>query len=225
MNDYRDRLKRGFFEVAVITVSILLAFALDRWWEGQLNAGSKQELISSLSLEFQAIEEALSSALRLHENRRDSARALSQLQASTIEDIDPEQISEYWYWTITPDETYPPSGALLSAISGGSLSLIDSEALKAKLSGWNDRLDDLTQTERVIADYTLREFWPSVSRTVVIPINNEDIGRETDQVILMPSTKNHLNLLSLGSDNAIYQVQELQREVVDILNLLDAEHE
>ena len=223
MKNYHDQLKRGFFEIVVITISILLAFALDRWWDRQLDAGSKEELVSSLVLEFETTAEELESAMRIHENRRKGAQSLSQLQTATIEETSPELISQYWFWAVSPDETFPPNGALLSAISGGRLSLIESETLKAKLAGWSDRLDDLAQTERVVAEYTLHEFWPSVVQDVVIPLNNEEIGRETDQVILMPSTKNHLNLLVLGSEVAIEQVRELQQEIDEILTLLEIE--
>jgi len=223
MKDYRERLERGIFEIVIITISILLAFALERWWDRQLDTGSREELVSSLVLEFEATAEDLKYALQTHESRRRGALALSQIQADTIESVDPDMISQYWYWAVTPDETFPPSGVLQSAISSGSLSLIGSEKLTSKLASWSDRLNNFTQTERVLADYTAQVFWPSVAQDVFIPLNKEKIGRETDEVILKPSTRNHLNFLVLGSDVAIGQVQELQQEVDEILELLKIE--
>lgn len=220
MKNYRKNIEQIFVEIAIITISILLAFALERWWDRQTDLRQKEELLSSLISEFEATAEELQSARQMHENRRTGALELSRLEASSIGETGPDQISQYWYWAITPDETYPPRGALFSAISGNRLSLVDSEDLKTRLAGWTDSLDNFRQTERVLAEYTLQVFWPGVARDVVLPLNKERIGRETDEVILMPATKNHLNLLALGSEVAIGQIELLQQEAGEILVLL-----
>ncbi len=221
----RERISQAIFEIAIITISILLAFALERWWDGKVDSRSRDELVSSLIQEFEAVEAELESALDTHRKRQRSASRLSELNEDTIADADPAKISEHWYWVVTPDETYPPTGALLSAINENRLTLLSNSALRSRLARWIDRLENLRQTERVLANYTLQTFWPSVAVDVVIPLNKESIGRETDDVILMPATKNHLNLLSLGSNVAIAQILSLQEEVTEILGLLQEEIE
>lgn len=225
MNFNRERINQAILEIAIITVSILLAFALERWWDKQVDTQSKRELVSSLIQEFEATEAELQSALTSHRNRHVGASKLSELDEKTIGDVDPADISQYWYWAVTPDETYPPTGALLSAINDNRLTLLGNSSLKSRLASWSDRLENFRQTERVLAEYTLQTFWPNVAVDVIIPLNKESIGRETDQVILMPATKNHLNLLALGSNVAIGQVETLQEEVTEILRLLQEETE
>ncbi|HWM27584.1 MAG TPA: hypothetical protein VNQ14_03925 [Woeseiaceae bacterium] len=223
MTDYKKRLEQALIEIAIITVSILLAFALERWWDKQIDLRQKGELVSSLIQEFEATAIELDSALTAHRDRQLGASELSQMQTSTIGNVSPDLISQYWYWVVTPDETYPPRGALNSAISGNRLSLIHNQALKSRLAGWSDRLENFRQTERLLAEYTLHEFWPDVATDVILPLNKESIGRETDEVILMPATKNHLNLLALGSNVAIDQIETLQKELTEILQLLQEE--
>jgi hypothetical protein len=221
----RKRVNQAILEIAVITVSILLAFALERWWDRQVDTRSKDELVSSLVQEFEATKAELQSARTAHSNRYRGASRLSELKEKTIGKVSPDDISQYWYWVVTPDETYPPTGALLSAINDNRLSLLRHANLKSRLASWNDRLENFRQTERVLAEYTLQTFWPHVAVDVVIPLNKEAIGRETDKVILMPATKNHLNLLALGSSVAIGQIEDLQTEVTEILRLLQEESE
>ncbi|MEM8982371.1 MAG: hypothetical protein AAGC71_05055 [Pseudomonadota bacterium] len=221
----RDTINQALVEVAIITVSILLAFALERWWDAIVDSRSRNELVVSLIQEFEATEAELQNALEMHQKRQVSVSALSALDAATIVNVDPAKISEHWYWAVTPDVNYPPTGALLAAINANRLTLLGSPGLRSSLAGWPNRLEDLRQTERVLADYTSQTFWPSVSADVVIPLNRERIGRETDAVILLPATKNHLNLLSLGSAVAIDQIMKLQQEVIEILRQLRDELE
>ncbi|MEM1176475.1 MAG: hypothetical protein AAGA33_13630 [Pseudomonadota bacterium] len=219
----RERVNQAVFEVAIITVSILLAFALERWWDERVDSQSRDELAASLIQEFEAVEAELQLAMDTHRKRQRSASRLSELDEDSITGVDTTEISEHWYWVVTPNETYPPTGALLSAINDNRLTLLGNATLRSHLASWVNRLESLRQTERVLADYTLQIFWPSVATDVVIPLNMEVIGRETDPVILMPTTKNHLNLLSLGSNVAISQVASLQEEATEILRLLQEE--
>ena len=223
MNFNRERINQTILEIVIITVSILLAFALERWWDEQVDKQSKGELVASLIQEFEATRDELGSARRFHSNRRLGASSLSELDEMTIGDVDPADISQYWYWAVSPDETYPPTGALLSAINDNRLSLLTNSNLKSRLSSWIDQLENFRQTERVLAEYTLQTFWPNVAVDVVIPLNKEEIERETDKIILMPETKNHLNLLALGSNVAMNQLETLQEEVTEILQLLEEE--
>ena len=219
----RKRVNKAILEIAIITVSILLAFALERWWDRQVDTRSKDELVSSLIQEFEVTNAEFQSALTSHSNRYRGASKLGELDEKTIGNVNPDDISQYWYWVVTPDETYPPTGALLSAINDNRLSLLRNAELRSRLASWNDRLENFRQTERILAEYTLQTFWPNVAVDVVIPLNKEAIGRETDKVILMPATKNHLNLLALGSRVAIGQIEALQAEASEILRLLQEE--
>jgi hypothetical protein len=225
MKEMRKRLNQAIIEIAIITVSILLAFALERWWDNQVDRRSRDELASSLLLDFEATAVELQSALTIHRNRYLGASKLSELEEATIGNVSPDDLSQYWYWAVTPDETYPPTGALQSAINDNRLSLLSNATLKSRLASWQDRLENFRQTERVLAEYTLQTFWPNVAVDVIIPLNKEAIGRETDKVILLPATKNHLNLLSLGSQVAIGQIETLHEEVIEILRLLHEEAE
>ena len=219
----RERINQAIFEIAIITVSILLAFALERWWDDRVDSRSKDELVSLLMQEFQSAKAELQVSMETHRERLRGVSKLNELDAQTIAEVDPVEISDYWYWAVTPDETYPPNGALQSAINDNRLTLLDSPVLQSRLASWTGRLQDLRQTERVVAEYTLQTFWPNVATDVVIPLNREAIGRETDEVILRPATKNHLTVLAIGSRVAISQVESLQEEADEIMKLLQEE--
>ena len=53
MADYKERIRRGLFEMMIITVSIFFAFTLDRWWDLRIDSATEQEILSSLVGEFE----------------------------------------------------------------------------------------------------------------------------------------------------------------------------
>jgi hypothetical protein len=69
MTDYKKRLEQALIEMTIITVSILLAFALERWWDKQIDLRQKGEVVSSLIQEFEATAIELDSASTTHRNR------------------------------------------------------------------------------------------------------------------------------------------------------------
>ena len=58
---------RLLVESLVIVVSILAAFALDRWWESVRARAEEQQVLESLDAEFRAARSQLESTLALHQ--------------------------------------------------------------------------------------------------------------------------------------------------------------
>ncbi len=79
MTDTADRrlpLTRIFAEGIAIVVSILLAFAIDAWWDGSREREREATVLEGLQTEFEANRERLEYNLGRHERVEDAAAIL-----------------------------------------------------------------------------------------------------------------------------------------------------
>ena len=82
---------RVFVEGVVIVGSILLALALDTWWDGVQEGGQEQAILVGLEVEFSRYRDVLQGSLELHKSaERSLARQLAWTTAapSTISEDD-----------------------------------------------------------------------------------------------------------------------------------------
>ena len=68
--------KRLYVEAAAIVASILLAFAIDAWWEDRQERVLEQQYLASLKADFQADIEELHEAIALAKSRAQLGRLL-----------------------------------------------------------------------------------------------------------------------------------------------------
>ena len=73
--------KRLYVEAAAIIASILLAFAIDAWWEDRQERVLEQQYLASLKADFQVDIEELDKAIALAKSRAQ----LGRLIVSTID--------------------------------------------------------------------------------------------------------------------------------------------
>ena len=64
------RINRLVVEALVITSSILLAFALDAWWDSHKDYMEETALLASLTVEFKSVEVELTRARMVHFSRQ-----------------------------------------------------------------------------------------------------------------------------------------------------------
>jgi hypothetical protein len=116
------RWRRLSIEAAAIILSILTAFAIDAWWEGQLEVREEQELLLGLSAEFEENAALLdtvvarSSRGRLH---------LQRLVGGSIQELSAIPPNETWVSVYEPlIRTWsrsPATGFLDATVNFGKL--------------------------------------------------------------------------------------------------------
>ena len=82
--------KRLFVEGFVIVISILLAFAIDAWWDRQQESEQEAALLMSLLADFRLLEEQLSEADRkyLEEHAERAAKAGDYSRSALMRGLD-----------------------------------------------------------------------------------------------------------------------------------------
>jgi hypothetical protein len=156
--------KRIAVEAAAIVASILLAFAIDAWWEDRQLDIQEMELIAQLHEEVQANKELFDTYRKLHEGLLDATSRLlrrtgpdfSHSEDEVSEILRDMQLMSDW-WTLEPS-----IGVTSSLVQAGLINVIESNTLRAEISSWMAVLEDVLQEEAYVAKFSqniLYGYW------------------------------------------------------------------
>lgn len=128
-------------EALAIVLSILLAFAIDAWWQERAEYREETSALRALRDEFEANREVLARFIAFHSDLHSSALALMQLAAEPTEEISAEAVDRMigdvtWWGSLVSFE----SAALDAVVLGGKLDLLNNEELRRMLADWRSEL-------------------------------------------------------------------------------------
>jgi hypothetical protein len=157
---------RVFVEGVVIVASILLAFALDAWWDRRGERVWERAQLEALHGEFTENHIDLSSALEVHElvrARSDSLiEYLRQTRFGTSVEVADTVLAAV---LITP--TYDPAlGTLGALLTSGDLSRIRNQRLVALLARWPGAVEDVTEDEQSVVRHVQTQLVPLLGSRV-----------------------------------------------------------
>ena len=132
----RQSLNRLLLEGAAIVVSILLAFAIDAWWDGRLEHGRSLAQLRTIETEFVEVELELQELeARLLELRRAVSELLSHIAPdSQLQTID--SLYALIDLSFRTSKIELPTGSLQALLASGELATVPNNELKALLAAW-----------------------------------------------------------------------------------------
>jgi hypothetical protein len=202
---------RIFGEGAVIVGSILLAFALDAWWdernrEQALKAqqGAVLDELKSTYASLGNVQMAHDLNVRLTESLRASLAMVPDGETVVIADEDLGPLLPQ----VTADVT---TGTLNAFIAAGGLDIIDNANVRRELLGWSARIDDLLDDEVYLRNFAAADLAAYLRA-------NADVANAESWSIAM--VRNRFGVGPAPDQNALGTVT-LRREQL-LLNLLAA---
>jgi hypothetical protein len=165
-------------EVLVIIFSILVAFAVDAWWD------QRQEDREEVLVLRSVLDEARANQLRLDDRRLWQHEVLSAIDAllevasaptatATPDSID-HLLADASFWGSSAWET----AAVDAVVAGGGLARVSDPMLRQALTGWQRQLELVTQNEREDFDTFFGVWMPFLREHANLPqINNATINR------------------------------------------------
>lgn len=129
--------KRILIEGTAIVLSILLAFAIDAWWNGYQDRQKERKILEVLLVEFELLEDELNWSRNYYGAIKASALKLvdigMELEESTSDEEIDRLLEDLWWWSIPESWS---SAELNSIISNGDLALLSNEDLRLDIGGW-----------------------------------------------------------------------------------------
>ncbi|MFT5502024.1 MAG: hypothetical protein ACI88G_002165 [Woeseiaceae bacterium] len=153
-------------ESIAIVGSILLAFAIDAWWEQRSENEQAQILLSSLYSDFRASSEELEIQLARNKTiQESSAEFLREIRESELG----AEISIPMRVLIATmgSPTFGPTASSVDlAFSSGRIELIEDAALRAALAAWRQQIEDTAEEEIRVQDIVTHRLIPELSTQV-----------------------------------------------------------
>ena len=163
--------KRLYVEAAAIVASILLAFAIDAWWEDRQDRVLEHQYVVSLRADFQADIEELDNAIASAESRAQLGRLLiSSINKNHIEG-DPNEFIWAVYSSFLLNYPSYTRATINDLLSTGNLQLLQNANLKAAVAkyytdieyreqwriNWREAQIDMERTLPHLLDFDVRE--------------------------------------------------------------------
>jgi hypothetical protein len=162
----RDRWLILAAEGAAIVLSILLAFAIDAWWQRRAELRQAHDLVVSLQADFQASQAHLE---RWFAGTRRINHATTELLQHISDAERDEEISvplELIVAAIGAPTYSPVDSTLEAAISSGQIDLIEDSEIRSTLAIWRQQLDDTSEDELLIREIVVHQLVPELSEHV-----------------------------------------------------------
>jgi hypothetical protein len=137
-------------EGVLIIVSILIAFAIDAWWDERQDRSEETRILEALRSEFQENADRLPTHIRIRESDAEHARVLvEQIQTVGLGGrviVTPEQLMSF-----TVHGSFDPTrGAFDAMLQSGDLRFIESQTLRQRLVRWPMLVADAVENDHFL---------------------------------------------------------------------------
>ena len=155
-------LKYALGEVFIVLIGVLLAFALNSWWNNVKEAKTRQIILSNLLEEMQYNNQELQQTLRIDEFVLRNTEALEEIVRNSPKDQQVAVADTILCAFITAATNNPSTGSLNSILSSGKIDYINNNELITSIITWNNKLDDATEDEQTAFNFIENQFLPAM---------------------------------------------------------------
>jgi hypothetical protein len=168
--------RRFAVEAIVIVSSILLALAIESWWEERNDRVLESELLSSLKLELiEAKNQYIEYGANLAENMKYGYESI-QLIDSSDSDLPVQEKANQIASAVGPeDKFFPPRAALNDILNNGGITIIESQEIRQAISNYEQILALDLSTQNLLEDLWLTQITPYRYKFGRLGVNFEEL--------------------------------------------------
>ena len=155
--------KRLSVEAAAIVVSILLAFAIDAWWDERRERAEEREVLESLRVEFETNRDEAASVISFHDRVIQSVAMLMELRQDQILALPAKEVEEFLGSLGSPRTFDAVRGSVDALISSGKLGILQNRELREALTTFVNIVDDSVEDANYLAQSSIT-VWNEIVR-------------------------------------------------------------
>ncbi len=225
--------KRLSVEAAAIVASILLAFAIDAWWEDRQLGIEETEILLGLKQEFQLNLDVLVQSVEFNSDMLLATEELMNACRRDSWESEKFRIDQALFYLMAPPTLHFGGGVLSALISAGRLETVSNYDLRVKLAGWSVIFDEVRDDEiwnsRFVEDrvvpYYLRWHVPISSGAYTLygdwPLPSRSIADDPDDLARLLSDPEFEILLELRYHSLYHTAGEYETALQAIKDILD----
>lgn len=149
-----------FTEALLIVASILLAFALDSWWDERKERGEEAEILHGLEEEFLLNRSKLDYRVEQHMQDLEGMAVLLAAANRGSWDASDMSVDQTIAHLIAPPTTDLGNGVLDALISSGRIELLKNRELRASLAAWESVFGEVRDDEEMSRDFVFERVIP-----------------------------------------------------------------
>jgi hypothetical protein len=219
-------------EGAVIVASILLAFALQAWWDDRRDTITEQEMLVALQSELQGALDMLDNQLSLMELQATSSMGLADTMREAGEG-EMATVNSHDVATMFNYATYdPPFGIAGALLDSGQASILSNAELRAALGRWPAAIADAVEDQILLERMGMERIGPLVQRSIInmkpVYTSNieEQLNRDSSFAILdseseIVASRELWNVLYQRHTRTLVAMGDLGRARQQLLQLID----
>jgi hypothetical protein len=201
-------------DAALIVVSILIAFALDAWWEGQSWAAEEREALTALQQELSGSRTELDSVMEFNQSQVESIDQILDpaTPAASLVDTDTTLLRAF-----SGGMTFDPSLSAVEAILAGGLDRISSPELRTAIAAWPGVLREIEVDQRIMVDRFNELSDALVTQRLHIEVSRARLGNQGSispdlqaRVIGNVIIRQRLSALRTGVDGLLYELSDVE---------------
>lgn len=147
---------RFALEVVVIVVSILLAFAIDAWWEGRQELETGRKLVAAVVEEATANRRLVERVIRLVEEHQAATRRLYLMSDDDLREVHADTALALVGSMLIANTYELQQGALSAANDAEGRRLIRDPNARDALADLQGKIDDLDERFQILAEMSQR---------------------------------------------------------------------
>ncbi len=137
-------------DVVLIVVSIIIAFAVDAWWEELAEQRQEQDHLAALLAEFEVVRLGLDAQLSAVARSRGATEEILRLTGPSPSSVSADSLAGLINDSFNLGVFASAGGALQALLASGGLSLIQSDSLSALLAEWPRLRESIAANEELL---------------------------------------------------------------------------
>lgn len=228
--------KRFAIEAPVIVISILLAFAIDAWWEERAERKAESTLLERLRSDFTEIRSALRLVEDDHRETRNACLFLMDMAVGETLPVTAASDRNVALVFLASRTFNPGSGAVASFQNGDGARLIRNPLLADKLMAWSGIVEELQEEEANLQKGVAERWSPYLASLVnvgpYVAAFGDVMSGMPDRIVAPKAREplvvdrqfiNHVLDRYKWQQIALRDIEPVNEAVEDILELIEAE--
>ncbi len=175
-------LRSSVRDMALIVISIMVAFFLDAWWDDQVEQREINDNLRAVYVDFLATKEELSEVIDTNIAYMIDVTKLISLDPVDIEELDAAAMSELTWLLPRGGLTFDPVlGSIEALISSGQLNRVRNLQVRSLIGAWPALMDEIGEDQEILIDTYMANQERSVDLGIYLASLRAEISGDSSQ--------------------------------------------